>query len=101
MRLDALKTPSLDRVLVVGHSGGIGSALSAQLCAANMQVIGIDRRSSNLNEVQLQLKARLRGSKSIAKSMKWLDIAMAMADGMRLIGLSVWSKAKEQALASS
>jgi len=73
MRLDALKTPSLDRVLVVGHSGGIGSALSAQLCAANMQVIGIDRRSSNLNEVQLQLKARLRGSKSIAKSMKWLD----------------------------
>ncbi len=69
----ASSTAFPDRVLVVGHAGGIGSALSAQLRAANVQVVGIDRRSSNISQAQLQFRSRLRGHKSIGQSMKWLD----------------------------
>jgi 3-oxoacyl-[acyl-carrier protein] reductase len=63
----------LDRALVVGHAGGIGFALTSLLRAANIEVLGIDRRSSTICQSKLQFRSQLRGHVSAEQSMRWID----------------------------
>jgi 3-oxoacyl-[acyl-carrier protein] reductase len=63
----------IGRVLVVGHAGGIGLALASLLRASNVEVLGIDRRSSSICRQRSQFQSRLRGRGSVEQSMKWID----------------------------